>query len=927
VIQKYLLAILLMFSTLPAFGQDLTEALVGRSIPPRTSVDFLRYSREVQTALLAACPLSRATTYYISPTGSDAAAGSFAAPWLTVDKVNDMLRDNVITNTAFLFADNGVWGEDVGIEVEADDDNNSIGSYGSGRSPLIHAFTTVFATGGTLWTDAGAGTAHYATMATAPGGVRIRSDRYRILRKVADATECGNTLKCWFWTSASGGRLYVHLTTTPTTSTAYDPDNATYGGVECTLASMTDDDGIIIMPGATGIRIDGVVCDGWGFDGGEVNQKYGIKSCATNSDRHLITNCGAFYNARHNMGHYDTEGGGTGVDGLVGWADIYCGGVTEDSGVPLVFYAAQGGYEDWVFNVEVSIGSLPLSATRVTAEGAPVICHTNSSFSPGFVCVMNARMPKHPQGFGCHSNVILADFHLNGDVTPDTCRGVTINEWLEEAEGTGSGGLSSGSVILTSSPPLTGTVAISPKWNFKPTNNTQESLCVSGTAGRASGWWINPEIFVNLGVNWTANYCGLINGADSANATQCKLWGGTLKVLNKVNKHFFIFYDGLGDNETWVPRVDGSEIVNMAGGMIRNDNSALTNPLFHTGLRNTAIYQRQNAWFGISANGTLIGVSNTPGLIALASPPIFGVGPALSSALVGGGEVLNAYDNSLQLRSMSGPTIGASEYLPASSFGTTPAEAADAIRIELATELSRIDVATSTRNSTTPPTANAIADAVFDEPITGHDIVQSFGKQILDTLSEATSASGSSAVAASAAGDAKTRVELALPAVEPGEENGLPLTSDVAAVGDAVEDVQATPDTRDLDDVQHVWILRRSGTGALQSITEPQDSTLYVYPGDTDVRVGWDCNIPSILPNGTVLATMSEPESDNDDLTLTKLGIGPNGLRAPVMLAKVSIDVAADATPGSYWITTQVTNRLGGGPMTLYGKVTILSPP
>jgi hypothetical protein len=148
----------------------------------------------------------------------------------------------------------------------------------------------------------------------------------------------------------------------------------------------------------------------------------------------------------------------------------------------------------------------------------------------------------------------------------------------------------------------------------------------------------------------------------------------------------------------------------------------------------------------------------------------------------------------------------------------------------------------------------------------------------------------------------------------------VPTTSDL----DGIEGGGGEADTRDLDEVQHVWTLKRTGSGAFQSTAE---TTLYVHPGDT-IRVGWDCNITSILPSGTVLATMSDPECDNDDIDPTKLGIGPNGTKQP-MLGKAELEIAADAEAdddGS-WVTTQVTNSAGAGPITVYGKVVVLEAP
>lgn len=164
-----------------------------------------------------------------------------------------------------------------------------------------------------------------------------------------------------------------------------------------------------------------------------------------------------------------------------------------------------------------------------------------------------------------------------------------------------------------------------------------------------------------------------------------------------------------------------------------------------------------------------------------------------------------------------------------------------------------------------------------------------------------------------------------------GAPAGASVSADIAATKAAAEAAETAAeeagaglkDTRDLNDVQHVWTLKRTGTGALQSTDE---SAYRVYPGNGDLRAGFDCNIPSICPNGTVLASMEDPESSEADITATKLGIGPNGTKQPI-LAKVELDIAADTEPGTYWITTEVTNSLGGGPVKVFGKVIVLEEP
>lgn len=138
--------------------------------------------------------------------------------------------------------------------------------------------------------------------------------------------------------------------------------------------------------------------------------------------------------------------------------------------------------------------------------------------------------------------------------------------------------------------------------------------------------------------------------------------------------------------------------------------------------------------------------------------------------------------------------------------------------------------------------------------------------------------------------------------------------------GKALSDATAaaTPDTRDLEPVQHVWQLRRSGDGALRAT-----NAVVLHRGDTDVRVGWNCDTPVILPGGAVLSTMTTPTSSDDTSGVNvdaKLGVDPK-------IAKVALSADADAVVGDYWITTTVTNNHGGGPIAIYGKVTVQAAP
>lgn len=139
-----------------------------------------------------------------------------------------------------------------------------------------------------------------------------------------------------------------------------------------------------------------------------------------------------------------------------------------------------------------------------------------------------------------------------------------------------------------------------------------------------------------------------------------------------------------------------------------------------------------------------------------------------------------------------------------------------------------------------------------------------------------------------------------------------------ARVALANASASATPETRDLAPTQHVWQLKRSGDGTLRAT-----NTLYMHASDADIRVGWNCAIPAILPPGMVLSEMSLPTSSDSTAGVNvdaELGIDPTQ-------AKVALSADSDAVAGDYWITTTVTNDKGGGPITIYGKVTVQAAP
>lgn len=122
-------------------------------------------------------------------------------------------------------------------------------------------------------------------------------------------------------------------------------------------------------------------------------------------------------------------------------------------------------------------------------------------------------------------------------------------------------------------------------------------------------------------------------------------------------------------------------------------------------------------------------------------------------------------------------------------------------------------------------------------------------------------------------------------------------------------------ETRDLEQVQHLWQLTRRADGALTAV-----NPLNVGPGEV-VRAGFQCLGSLVLAGSSVLATMTTPtSSDTDAVTVAKLGIAPT-------VAKVEVTALADAAAGTYYVRTTVTDSTGGGPVTLLGTVIVRAEP
>ena len=762
-------------------------------MPARTSVDMLRFVAEFVDAMTRVeCPLTRATTYYFSTSGDDTTGtGTQAAPWQTISKINTTIAafDGNAGGLAILLKAGDTWDTTVGINVGKS--HVTVGRYGTGADPYLNFYTTKFAASG--WSQAGA-TNRYTRTASAPGDFREQLKPNKAFRKATSTAEVESTQNSYYH---DGTTLHVHVANDAGTSIS--PNTV---ATECTLASTTDDSGVDVTAG-TGIRVDSIHSEGSGIDGGSTNQEYSFKSQLTGTDICCFSNCTGRRQARHTHGHNGGSGGASG--GCTLFLECVGGYATEANAAPFVSYCGDGAQEDWFVSCVTDYGALP-NASRTYADGMAVIAHTDGVEEPGFIGVFNHRIPAPANGFGCHQGVQVSNFdHV---LDPDEANCVIYGTRMERAVGTGSNGTSGHAFAIQ------GTVEINGQYNLLPLNSPVDAMGSYNPRGYVYNTLIRVDL-TNAGM--TEGWFAFWNASSTHDP---KFRHCHIQIVSNGSTDFAFDYDNnfSGALEATVATSDGSELSNSIFDVVRI-NPADTAAVVRPALRNAGTYQHHDAFHGVSADGSIVGISNASNSVTLGVPPQWGGIPTASSPLVGMGEPSISYDFFGQPRSAVAPTIGPIEFVPATSIATTQAEANAAL----------------------------------------------------------------------------------------------------------LEAIQAyvSPDNRDLAPVDHLWQLKRSGDGTLRS-TNP----LYVHAGDVR-RVGFNCDITSLLPSGATLHSTGTPTTANTDLTLDATGIDPK-------IAKLTIEVADDATvseeadDGSVtgsWVKMTITNSNGTGPIAVYGEVIIQEEP
>lgn len=261
----------------------LYQTAVGPPPDPRTRA-WLRWYRRLLNFRIEECDRPRSATYHVAASGNDANPGTEAQAWRTLGRAQAAL-DASTGDLAILFRRGDEFASASGLDVTRP--NVTIGAYGAGAKPLLHAFVNA-ASGG--WSDAGGSGRWYRSFATPPGWIRETANRLSPYRHRADIASVTATPRSWTYDSATH-TIHLHP------GVGVNPNSP---ALAFEWSGDVNDDGVLVS--GDGCLIDGLRLDGWGCVAGAGYQKYGIRSGAQGTNVLVARDCEAFYTGRHGMG-------------------------------------------------------------------------------------------------------------------------------------------------------------------------------------------------------------------------------------------------------------------------------------------------------------------------------------------------------------------------------------------------------------------------------------------------------------------------------------------------------------------------------------------------------------------------------------------------------------------------------------------------
>lgn len=258
------------------------DPLIGAFADPR-SADLVDDLDNYLRVRLSQAPLARSTTVYYGKAAAGDGSGSDAdnkRSWLFLPGDLAAASDD----TAFLLERGQTYTPAAGYAIPDGLDHVTIGAWGSGGAPRITNYAAISGT----WTQAGS-TNRWSQTVGKPGWVK--DQKYNGLSPYVLCTSTAEVEAIERSFYYDGADLHINP------GDGIDPNGIT---IEGNAAATSNDDGIYVG-NCDGVRIDGLLLDGWGCTHDNPDQFYPIRVGAYGERLCVVTNCQGFDCGRHSI--------------------------------------------------------------------------------------------------------------------------------------------------------------------------------------------------------------------------------------------------------------------------------------------------------------------------------------------------------------------------------------------------------------------------------------------------------------------------------------------------------------------------------------------------------------------------------------------------------------------------------------------------
>jgi hypothetical protein len=532
-------------------------------VPNPTSMGFYRWKEDQAQAILNACPVSRATTYYVdNVAGVDGNNGlTPGTAWKTIAKIRDTITAAPATaNMAFLMNRGVEWNEPT-VTIAVNKNNVTISDYGTGNKPFINRFSLKYNAAG--WALA-AGNRYTRAEASTVGNIRFQGwDNSKstatgfVLSRQTSQADCEATSNSWFYTA---GTLHVNLGGT-------NPNSVNLEAV----ASNTID-GIIVT--GNGCRINNIRHDGAASDptNPHTPQSYQFKSAVTGSSVAAFTGCEGYYGGTHIIASYTT--GPAGGSTLFQQCSAgFCLRNVPTGETSFNTYASNGNQISIFKDCTVVAGTLPTGVAAWLPQGRSLYGHTGGAGATVGLVIVD-RLTTLDSAFTAGGLTSIGDTPACL-YSPESCRVFVIEE------------RHTGRSLTTL--PFVGMCWINCEYDLTPNDLFGQSFFAAGNTSQTfDGFVFNCILKINLINQSSTSVRSLFNA------------------LGTLNHYFWLHnrIDVACDDNSWRTDFDSAGTDSSPDARVYNNifSKRSGSPTVQVGMVNKAAFQISNAYWDISGS-------------------------------------------------------------------------------------------------------------------------------------------------------------------------------------------------------------------------------------------------------------------------------------------------------------------------------------